>query len=160
MYSKSLPEKLKVNNNIIIINSDIAETFNNYFSNVGFNLAQKLPNSTKHFSEFLTESFSQMSDQIITVKELKNAFISLKVNKSTGYDEISSNVVKNCFDELNEPLLFIFNQSLTTGTFPDSLKIARVVPIFKTGDKQEMSNYRPISILPCFSKLLERIMYS
>ena len=53
----------------------------------------------------------------------------------------------------------IFNLSLSTGIFPDTLKVAKVSPIFKNGGKDLLTNYRPISVLPCFSKILERIMY-
>ena len=53
----------------------------------------------------------------------------------------------------------IFNLPLSTGIFPDKLKIAKVSPIFKNGEKDRLTNYRPISVLPCFSKILERIMY-
>ena len=70
------------------------------------------------------------------------------------------NVVKNCFGPLLKPLMYIFNLSLTKGIFPDDLKIARVTPVFKAGKENEVGNYRPISILPCFSKILERIMYN
>ena len=56
--------------------------------------------------------------------------------------------------------MHIFDLSLKKGVFPDKLKIARVTPIFKSGDKEFVSNYRPISVLSCFSKILERIMYN
>ena len=82
------------------------------------------------------------------------------MNKSTGADEISFNVIKNCFGELSDILRYVFDLSLQTGIFPDPLKIAKVTSVFKTGDLKEISNYRPISVLPCFSKILERIMYN
>ena len=67
-------------------------------------------------------------------------------NKSPGLDEISVNVVKNVYNII-EPILFhIFSLSLKTGIFPDALKIAKVTPIFKTGDNSEVGNYRPISV--------------
>ena len=56
--------------------------------------------------------------------------------------------------------MYIFNLSLPKGIFPDDLKIARVTPAFKAGNENKVGNYRPISILPCFSKILERIMYN
>ena len=59
-----------------------------------------------------------------------------------------------------KPLKHIFNNSLQKGVFPDSMKIARVIPIFKTGDAQKFSNYRPVSILPQFSKILEKIFHN
>ena len=91
---------------------------------------------------------------------MKDAFFSLKLNKGAGYDDISFNVVKKCFGVLHKPLLHIFNLSLQTGIFPDKLKIARVTPLFKGGENYELGNYRPISVLPCFSKILEKIMYN
>ena len=63
------------------------------------------------------------------------------------------------FGALYIPLLNIFNLSLEKRIFPDELKTARVTPIYKTGDENDFGNYRPISFLPCFSKMLERIMY-
>ena len=96
----------------------------------------------------------------LTVNELKEAFFSLKLNKSPGYDEISFNVIKKCFGSLHKPLLHIFDQSLRNGIFPDELKIAKVTPLFKKGIDSDLGNYRPISVLPCFSKVLEKIMYN
>ena len=69
-------------------------------------------------------------------------------------------VIINCFSELNDPLKYLFEKSIEKGVFPDALKIARVTPLFKGGDPSNISNYRPISVLPCFSKILERIMYN
>ena len=64
------------------------------------------------------------------------------------------------YHELKTPLMNIFSHSLSTGIFPDKMKITKVSPIFKTGKKSIASNYRPISALPCFSNILERIMYN
>ena len=91
-------------------------------------------------------------------QELEEAFNSLKPNKSPGFDDISSSVVKFCASGIFNPLKHIFNLSLQTGIFPNGMKIARVSPIFKTGEECFFTNYRPIPVLPCFSKLLERIM--
>ena len=96
----------------------------------------------------------------LSVNELKDAFCSLKINKSYGYDDISFNIFRNCFGPLLKDLMHIFNLSLERGIFPDDLKISLVTPIFKAGDESEMGNYKPISVLPCFSKALERIMYN
>ena len=70
------------------------------------------------------------------------------------------NVVKNFFGELCGTLKYLVDSSLQTGVFPDLMKIAIVSPVFKTGDTANISNYRPISVLPQFSQILERVMYS
>ena len=72
---------------------------------------------------------------------MKDAFFSLKLNKSPEYDEISFNVIKTCFGSLHKPLLHIFNKSLQSGTFPYKLKIAKVTPLFKKGIDSELGNY-------------------
>ena len=93
-------------------------------------------------------------------KRIKRRLFSLKMSKSTGGDDISFNVIKNSFGELSDILGYVFNLSSQTGIFPDRLKIAKVTPVFKTSDLKETSNFRPISVLPCFSKILERTMDS
>ena len=96
----------------------------------------------------------------LAINEVKEAFFSLKINKTPGNDEISFNVIKNCFSELNISFKYLFEMSLESGVFPDKLKIARVIPLFKAGDPANISNYRLISVFPCFAKMLERIMYN
>ena len=96
----------------------------------------------------------------MSVNELKDAYFSLQFNKCSGYDDISFNVVRNCFGPLLKPLTRIFNLSLEKRTFSDNLNIAQVTPIFIAVDESEIGNYRLISVLPCFSKILERIMWN
>ena len=69
-------------------------------------------------------------------------------------------IIKKFINILAEPLSHIFNLSFTSGIFPDDMKIARVIPLFKAGDRVIFSNYRPVSILPGFSKFLEKVMYN
>ena len=88
------------------------------------------------------------------------AVASLKPNKNPECDSIHVNLIKAIYEELKRPLFYIFDQSLKSGIFPDKLKIAKVFPIYKSGKKHVPPNYRPISVLPCFSKILERIMYN
>ena len=57
-------------------------------------------------------------------------------------------------------LKYLFEMSLENGIFSDKLRISRLIPLFKAGDPVNISNYRPMSVLPCFSKMLEKIMYS
>ena len=69
-------------------------------------------------------------------------------------------IIKLSSDIIVEPLTEIINVSLVSGCFPDTLKIAKVLPAFKTGDPEKLKNYRPISILPAFSKLYEKVVYN
>ena len=81
-------------------------------------------------------------------------------NSSSGYDGIHSKVIKLTFNCFIEPLVHIFNLSIAQGVFPDELKVARVVPIYKSQDQKVLNNYRPVSVLPVFSKILEQIMFN
>ena len=96
----------------------------------------------------------------IIVNELKDAFFSIKTNKCPGHDEINFNVTRSCFGELCEPLQYLFNLSFKTCIFQNDLKIAKSTPIFKAGNNTEVSNYRPMSVLPFFSKIFQRVMYN
>ena len=87
-------------------------------------------------------------------------FFSLKTNKSLGFDNIHVDVTRNLYNELKIPLINIFNLSLNTRIFPDRMKAAKITPIVKKGEKCKISNYRPISVLPCFSKILEQTMHN
>ena len=78
---------------------------------------------------------------------------------SCGFDGISSQLLKLIKPVLTKSLTLITNQILTTGIFPDKLKIAKVIPIYKKGEETLFCNYRPISILPAISKVIETIIY-
>ncbi len=81
-------------------------------------------------------------------------------NSSPGWDDLPAMTFKPVLEHFSKPLTFIINQSIREGIFPDCLKIAKIVPIYKTGDKSLISNYRPISVLTFFSKVFEKIMYN
>ena len=144
--------------NITNINS-IAENFNKYFTEISPNLVNKIDPPRKHFREYLKEYQTSQPENVISVNELKDAFFSLKINKSQGYDDISFNVVKKCFGVLYKPLVHIFNFLLKLGFFQMNLKL-RVTPIFKGGLNWNLRNYKPIFVLPFFSKILERMLYN
>ena len=84
----------------------------------------------------------------------------LKTSKAHGVDGIPARLLKVAARELALPIATIFNYSLSTGTIPAEWKQARVTPIFKEGDKQDTSNYRPISVLPLCMKVFERIVHN
>ena len=134
-----------------------------FFTEIGPKIVKKIETHTIKFDNYLEQCDTIQPDNPVSINELKDGFFSLQINKSYGYDVISFNVVKLCFNSLNKPLLHIFNLSIQKGVFPDELKIARVTPIYKNNDektKTDFGNYRPISVLACFSKILQGIAYN
>ena len=101
-----------------------------------------------------------MDEKEISHDEIKIAIDSLKPNSSAGFDELNPKIIKLIYPAIKEPIKFLLNISFITGCFPNKLKIAKVTPVFKSGDKETLSNYRPISVLPCFSKFFERVIYN
>jgi hypothetical protein len=89
--------------------------------------------------------------------EIERTIPSLKLKNSYGYDEISARILKACAPYVSSPLTQIFNKILITGTFPDRLKFSEIKPLYKKGDKSDLVNYRLISLLPNFSKIIEKL---
>ena len=108
------PTKIVVDKESITNIHSIAENFHKFFLEIGPNIANKINLPRKHFHEYLKEYQTCQPENVISVNELKDAFFSLKINKSPGYGEISFNVVKKCFGVLYKPLLHIFNLSIQT----------------------------------------------
>ena len=123
------------------------------------NLAGSIPDSKTSIQNYIHYDDRSLSTINLTDLELENVFASLKTNKNPVHDDISADVVKRVFDEIFVILKYIFNISLAKGVFPDKLKVVRVTLVFIKGNNTLVTNYRPISVLPCFSKLLERITY-
>ena len=155
-----LPNFITVKNREIIDKKEIAETFNSCFFNIAPNLGSSIPESKTSFQSHIHYDGPCLSTISLTDLKLENAFASLKTNKKSGYDDISADAVKRVSDEIFVILKHIFIISLAKRVFPDKLKIARVILIFKKGSNTLVTNYRPISLLTSFSKLLERIMYN
>ena len=158
VFHQNLLNNLKISKKSITDKKIIADKFSEFFINIGSNLAAKILASNMNFDSYLPHVRTIFAGKSVTEEELKRAFFSLKANKTPGCDNINVNVVKKIYEELKTPLICIFNLSLSTGIFPDKLKIAKVSPIFKNGEKDLLTNYRLILVLLCFSKILECIM--
>lgn len=168
IYNKStesksaLPKELIVNDVIYTKPTEICDVFNDFFINIGSNLASS--NQTSSVSEpSITQRDRTNMNHLyefapVTETEIINIIKSLNSNAAAGYDEISSKVVKNSATKLAPILVELINDSFRTGCFPDSLKIARVLPIFKEGNSSDPGNYRPISVLPFLSKIYEMVI--
>ena len=141
-------------------NKIIADRFNHYFAHVGSELANKIPNASTTFSKFCKGNFAQsMFLKPVTSYEIRAIILPLR-SCAPGLDNISASVLKYVIDDIIHPLTHICTLSLSQGYFPDELKIAKIVPLYKCKDPSQFNNYRPISLLSIFSKILEKIMYS
>ena len=140
---------------------DIACGFNNYFVNVGPNLAAAMP-STDLSSVTLPRLNLPNSFALTPTNPIEVATIidKLKPKTSKGIDGISPKLAKSTNILIAEPLSYIANLSFRTGIFPDNMKIAKVIPIYKAKDNTNFQNYRPVSLLPAFSKIFERLAYN
>ena len=87
-------------------------------------------------------------------------YLSCRSGTAVGHDNISMNLIKDSIDKIIFPITSIINLSITSGIVPNLLKIARVIPLFKSGEQDIFTNFRHVSVLPAFSKTLERVMYN
>ena len=151
---------LQTSNETLSDPEEVATYFNKHFCSIGANLNPgnlKFPsnNSTVCIHQGQINSFVLFD---ITEDEIFNSISTLKPHASPGYDDITPMLIKLAAPHISKVLLHIFNASFSTGTFPTRMKTAKIIPIFKKGNKLDVNNYRPISLLPIFSKCLEKIM--
>jgi hypothetical protein len=159
---------LVVDNNIIINQNKIANIFNNYFLliadsiNLGNNkhINTSMTNPINYLANSFRRPFAKISWQYASTYEIEKVINSLKTKNTCGYDEISNRIIKLTAPYIISPLTYICNAVLSTGVSPDRLKYAIVKPIFRKGNKQEISNYRPISLLTSSSKIIEKLIYA
>ena len=140
----------------------ISNQFAKYFSTVGKKFANKLPNPVTPVSEYISQiPCNSKSLMLHPCTEIEiDKLINLLPNKtSCGVDEINNILLKKIGKAILPALCSLFNKSMETGVFPESMKLAEVVPLYKGGERSLETNYRPISLLTTLSKILEKIMY-
>ena len=142
-----------------------ANTFNTFFTEIGEKLANSITvtNKTSH-NEYLktTEIDTVFQFQQVDENDILNIINNLTPKTSSGIDNLHVSIkhIKVIKYELAKPLTLITNQVLCSGIFPDKLKIAKVIPIFKKGDDTDVNNYRPISLVHAISKIIEKVNYN
>ena len=155
-------DKLKINNLDVYKGELIAEEFARYFSNIGKEYATKMPKSKKDLNYYLNKiPRCEMSIFLhpVTEAEVSKLIDKLEPKKSSGYDNINNVLLKELKQIVSRPLTTIFNNSMVEGIFPDKMKKAKVIPLHKGKNRDETTNYRPISLLLTMSKILEKIMH-
>lgn len=142
--------------------NDICNLFNKYFINLTNdidhnqnNMKQNLPNTLKNIphnpkSMFITPVIE--NDIYKIIKQLKNTY-------SVGYDGLTTNIIKESATYITAPLTHLINLSISQGQFPSRLKLSVVKPLHKKGSREEIKNYRPITLVPIISKIFERVMF-
>ena len=152
---------LNVNGKLVTDQKIVSKLFNNYFINVADNLAKKIPKPNTKYQDYLKNP-NEHSIYLheTTPDEVESIIAKLDPNKAADIYGISSKLVKDGGVAMIEIITLLFNMSISQGKFPDALKNAKVVPIHKDDSRLEMSNYRPISLLPTLSKIFEKLMYA
>ena len=151
-------EKIESNGKQVEDPQGIADAFNNFFvdtekENDTYNntyVNNRNNNVFNQYTIFLNPCTEQ--EVIKNIQHLKNT-------RSVGFDDISTHILKKCSHLISPILCYLINQSFVQGKFPTSLKQSVVKPLYKKGDKNKLENYRPITLVPIFSKVFERIMH-
>ena len=153
------PNYIEINEQLITDRRVIVDKFNHYFVNIAKNLNDsKLDTDFKDYSVFMKNRI----DATMFFSEIESHEIDTIIDKfnPTKSSDMSPRVLKIFKHSLSPTLAALFNNCVSAGVFPDVLKIARVIPLYKNGDKSDICNYRPISLLPIFSKIFEKLIHS
>ena len=138
----------------------ISEGFCKFYTNMSKNLADKISRSNRSFVDYMGQAndnslFLSPTDENEIDKHIKL----LPSKTSSGYDGISNVLLKGLSNVLKGPLSVVFNKSLSEGIFPSNMKTAEIVPLYKSKERYLFSNFRPISLLPVISKVLEKLVH-
>ena len=150
----------EINGELTADKNIIANSFCNHFTSCAVKLCSNLPSIFNWRNESdINQAITNFPFHPITRQKVLRHLLNLKSTKAPGYDNLPPKMLKDAAMSLAEPLTHIINRSMTDSTVRCKLKIAKVLPLLKSGPKNLMDNYRPISILPVISKILERVIY-
>ena len=154
------PSSIYYNNKTVTSPFEIANAFNNYFSNIALDIQSSIKYSAKEFHEFLPPlSIKSFFLSPTDKNEIISIISALDSQKASGPNSIPIKILKLMKNDISDQLAVLFNLSFTSGSFPTILKTSKVTPIYKKDSKLKCSNYRPISLLFNIDKILERIVY-
>ena len=154
---------LEVDGSLISDSNSIAESMDNFFYSIGSTFSGKIPESPNPLleNEYTVNSQNLRFDfKVISMCQLEKIFDTFEKSKGSGSDGIANYLLKIGLPVIIESLFDILNLSIATVIFPDNWKIARVAPIFKSGQTNDRSNYRSISVLPFVSRVFENVIYN
>lgn len=148
-------DSIKYKNTLLTNPVEIASAFNNHY--IDSTNRSVPPNVTGNSMNNVTVGSMFLKPMSIT--EVKKEILLLNNTNSEGYDEINTKIIKTCVDEIVEVLTQLINLSFYEGIFPEALKLSVVRPLYKKGDRLDLNNYRPITLIPILSKIYEKCMY-
>ena len=139
--------------NEIVGSDDTANFINVFFTGIGPKLAQQYKTPWNYEG---VEANVTMGDIVTDVNEILNLCKNININKSSSIDHLSSEILRDAFLSIPLKIVELFNLSFNLGEIPKEWKIAKVTPLPKSGNSKDVSNLRPLSILPLPSKLIEK----
>ena len=167
--SEAIGKNNKPSSNISCVNkngipitdsADIADCFNEFFSSIAEKIVDNIPPTNVNFKDYIPSyPHNDFGFKSIDKNKLLEVINGLETKSTLDINGYSTLLVKRAANLILEPLTYIINLSLMTGVFPNSLKLSRVCPIYKQGDRKDTNNYRPISCLSSFSKIFEKVAY-
>ena len=143
----------------VVDKQEIADICNLHFISVGKRLAEGLSNTNIDTISHIATPNEKFTFSKISTEQVKQVIRKLVNNKATGVHDIPNRVLKDCVDVIAPFLTGIFNCSLLSKIFPDDLKTGKVAPVFKCGDRDNLNNYRPITVLPTIARVFEKLIY-
>ena len=155
------PSVIKIDGKDISDKQQLSDAFNDYFVNIGSEISSSISSSNKNPLDYLSvPSPDSFFISPTTAMEIQDMINSLKNNKASGPFSIPSKLLKLIKVPISKPLEILYNYSFSIGKVPQDFKVAKVIPVFKKGCKTDIDNYRPISLISVFNKLLEKLMYN
>lgn len=163
---KSKPRNCQVNivseNGQTLLNHDVASAFEDYFSNIAVNTTQCLHSSASEAYTLLCANVKKCDVNFqfsnVNTVDVINTFKSLNLKKTEDLWGTSVQVIHHIIDLIAPYLALIYNCCIAEGVFPNLMKLSKVIPLFKSGDLSDLTNFRPISVLPVLSKVFEKLM--
>lgn len=153
---------LAIGDNIVNSDTQVATAFEHFFADVPVSTTKSLNSSPADAESLLRENVSvcdfEFNFQYVTCKDIIKTFHTLNVKKTADLWGHSVDVAKSIIAIVAPSLAVIFNDCIDRGEFPDLMKNSKIIPLFKSGSKSDPTNYRPISVLPTFSKIFEKLI--
>ena len=157
------PTQLFYNGEMVTSPKGLAEAMNSFFISKVKTLQENLPTAVndplENLARIMATRNCNFTLKTVHPDEVLKIVEGLKTSKSTGLDDIDTNTIKLIINDMLPALTHVINLSLTTLVFPHSWKLAKIIPLLKKGDPLDPKNYRPVALLPIFSKILERVVF-